>query len=222
MDKVKLLIKKIEKLAERFKRNPTNFFHERELHSIFYQLCRNELGHARPIDVSSDIALFRQEYETIWRYKRRDNPPFSQKYETEGKAGTFDFVILNKNFVESNKLLYIINKDEKRRKNIRKKFGTIIDAAIEFKMAHIRTGDTISYSEKLNLKKGMLDDCRKCANEKLPLSVLLGFSHGPDPDEKESREFINEIQREFRRYNSDDELFVFIVTPDHIVSNYNA
>jgi len=222
MDKVGLLIKKIEKLAERFRRNPNNYFHERELHSTFYQLCRNVFGHARPIDIGSEIALFRQEYETIWRYKRKDDPPFSQRYESEGKAGTFDFVILNKNFVESNKLLNIINKDETRRKNIRKKSGAVIDAAIEFKMAHIRTRDTISYSEKSNLKKGMLEDCRKCAREKLPLSVLLGFSHGPDPNEKESREFINEIQKEFRKYNRNDELFVFIMTPNYTVSNYKA
>jgi hypothetical protein len=87
-----------EKIAERIK-----LFHERELHSTFYQLCRSVFGHARPIDLNSDITLFRQEYETIWRYRRKDNPPFSKRYETEGKAGTFDFVILNKGFVKTNK-----------------------------------------------------------------------------------------------------------------------
>ncbi|HHT9144408.1 MAG TPA: hypothetical protein ACFYD4_01830, partial [Candidatus Wunengus sp. YC61] len=147
MKELSLLEEKVGILIEKFLSHPYNFFHEKEIHSVFFNLCREQFGRANPNDGQIEIDLFRQEYDTIWLYRhlKKDKLPssetekFSKKYESSGTTrattGVIDFVILNKDFVKNHTWLTVINKDEEVRKEIRCMDITnkpIINIGIEF------------------------------------------------------------------------------------------
>ncbi len=64
-----LLKTNIRTLVDEFCKRPNNFFHEKEIHSYFFNLCRNKFGEAKPGKSGEAVDLFRQEFNTIWRYK---------------------------------------------------------------------------------------------------------------------------------------------------------
>ena len=215
MELHKLLKTKIRILIDEFCKKPNNYFHEREIHSFFFNLCQSHFGEANPKDCGTAVNLFRQEYETIWRYKRRDEIPFDKKYTNVGTTGAIDFVILNEDFVKEHDLLTIINKDEKRRNIIRHENITIpaINVGIEFKMAHWRTTLSIENGAMNKLKAGLLEDCRKLAQERIPHVYTIAFSHGKRPEKEETEDIINECKREYTKYNSKGNIHILIITP---------
>lgn len=178
----------LERLISEFHLNPHDFFSERELHSRFYCLARQSLPHAVTDDKDNpcEISCFRQEYNTVWRYKRKRNSSgvdeattlsFQRRLESEGKPGSFDFAIIKPDFVSQHSLLSVINKDERRRRALRSLPTGILQFVIEFKMGHIRSSITLSSTEFKTVIKGMKEDARKCGHEAPEIAVLLGFFH---------------------------------------------
>lgn len=229
MKELSLLEEKVGILIEKFLSQPYNFFHEKEIHSVFFNLCREQFGRANPNDEQIEIDLFRQEYDTIWLYRhpKKDelssSEKFSKKYESSGTTrattGVIDFVILNKDFVKNHTWLTGINKDEKGRKEIRCMDITnkpIIDIGIEFKMAHITKNKSISNSAIKNLEEGLLEDCRKLAQELIPYACVLGFSHGSLPALPETERLVTKCQQEYLKYNPKGKISIWMVTPQLI------
>ncbi len=212
-----LIEENIELLIQKFLENPRNFFHEKDLHSVFFNLCSGKLGTARPNDAIYSIDLFRQEYNTIGRYKRKDTGgiAFDKSYNNEGYPGSIDFVLLNEDFVKNHNFLEVLNKDESRRALIRnfEDKNSKIDIGIEFKMAHCTKKDFINIGEVNTLKKGLLEDCRKLALERIPIVYLIAFSHGILPQGKEAEKIINECTLEYLKYKGIGKISIFIITP---------
>ena len=221
-----MLERLIRELVKIFQANPKNIFHEKQLHSIFYYICHGQFGSVLTQDNYGPVELFRQEYNSIYRYSRHDAPPFSKRYvdgtpTISGRiphSAEFDFVILNKKFVASHELLTVINKDEVRRRHLRTEKQTqAIDIGIEFKMAHIRSSLNVNPGEINILIRGMLEDARKLALERIPEAFLVGLSHGPLPDEEEAQNIVTICQEEYGHYNDIDNLRVAIATPDFLL-----
>lgn len=134
------LEKQISVLVTRYQASPFAYFSEWELHAEFFGLCRQLFGAAKPLGDDFELTLFRYEYNTTWRYSRREGPgAFSTRSHNRGKAGSLDFVILRREFVEKNSLCCVVNKHEPLRKALRRQGwpSTALSVAIEFKMAHI-------------------------------------------------------------------------------------
>ena len=166
--------------------------------------------------------MFRQEYDTIWRYKRKDNPPFDERYTEVGTPACIDFVILKKKFVKEHDLLTVINKDEDRRKAIRPEniSNPAIDVGIEFKMSHWTKKLSIEKAGINQLEKGLLEDCRKLAQECIPDAYIIAFSHEIDPKRVKFEDLKNiaeECERVYTKYNSKcnpkGNIYIDIITP---------
>lgn len=211
-----LLKTKIRELIDEFHKGPNNFFHEREIHSFFFNLCRNEFGEAKPKKNGTAVDLFRQEYNTIWRYKRSDKVSFAKRYTDEGRTGVIDFVILNKGFVENHDLLTVINKDESRRNTIRSGNMTnpAINVGIEFKMSHLTKTLSIGKAAINKLKIGLREDCRKLAQELIPNVYIIAFSHGKLPEQEEVNDIAYECKQEYANYNPKGNISMFFITPE--------
>ena len=185
-------------LVNHFCAAPQSFFHERELHAPFYSLCRDDL----PMVATQDghhVHLFRYEYETVWRYARRDPEPFTERLTDRGRVATIDFAVLNSDFAQGHDLLSVINKHEGKRANLRGKSwkdggaSAMIDVAIEFKMAHRRHQMDIGEGQINTLRRDMLLDARKLATERIARGYLLGFSHGPRPNQNNAEGILRAV-----------------------------
>ncbi|MBS0210331.1 MAG: hypothetical protein JSS27_15405 [Planctomycetes bacterium] len=182
-----MLDQKIVELAHRFRQDHRNFFHERELHAVFFSLCRE-----RDVKVETQdgvpVHRFRHEYDSFWRYRRSRSDSYNQRYSDEGTTACFDFAFLNDNFVRNHSLLTVINKDELKRIAVREEIQSgaphPVDAAVELKMAHFRSHDVVTHGAINRLGYGMAVDAVKIAVEGIQLGYVIGFSHGPDPSEE--------------------------------------
>jgi hypothetical protein len=201
----------IAQIVTAFQAAPHDSFHERELHALFFCLARQMFGHAQTRD-GYQVCLLRHEYETIWLYRKRNEPePFSVRYpeliqRVPATTGCFDFALLLRTFVEGNVLLTVINKSETSRARLRSAPGqawpanqtsVAIEAAVEFKMAHRQWQFDVAQGQINQLRNGMLLDCRKLARERVPSAYVLGFSHGPGPSQGEATGILDACQREF-------------------------
>jgi hypothetical protein len=216
---ITILENAIQQLVSDFYVRPHDFFHEQELHTHFYGLCREKLG----TEVTSDhceVSLFRHEYETIWRYSRKKNK-YGKRYDQGRgtKAGTFDFAILSREFVKTNSYLTVVNKDEDRRANLRTthardRCSPAIDIGIEFKMAHLAKSLRVRRGDVNKLSEGMLIDARKLAHERVKLGYLLGFSHGPLPSNEQAEEITKTCRAEFETISPEGQLRILLASPD--------
>lgn len=197
----------VRNLFQSFKENPQNFFSEREIHCLFWEKAKDAFGSAPAREGVKAIRLLRHEYESVWRYKRKNK--FEEKYSNEGSTAAFDFVVLKKSFVESNDHLTVVNKDEPKRRSLRNLDG-IFDLVIEFKMAHHRNQGKITQSQEDAYLRDMILDARKCAQEKPGTAVIIGLSHGPRPDKAGMERIYSEIQAEFSKYNPNGKILVFL------------
>lgn len=204
---VNLLEEAIAGLVSRFRTSPFHFFSERELQAEFYGMCRRNFGAAKPKDSDIEVPLFRHEYNTVWRYRRaRTGAPRSDSFQLRlddgGVAGSLDIAILNAEFVRSCELLVVINKDERRRASIRGRAASLpgaIDAAIEFKMAHVRDAPTVRQSAINELSHGVFEDCRKLGHENPAHAYMLAFSHEDGPSTDAAQRILNGGNDEFAR-----------------------
>jgi hypothetical protein len=207
----------LDELALGFRAQPNAYFHERELHAEFYSLARPRAGRCKTKD-GDCIDLLRYEYDSLNRYVGR---AYKQPVESGGRTAAFDFAVLQQSFVHENDLLTVINKHETRRQVIRRKWITseaspAIDIAIEFKMAHHRSKRIISPGQINQLKRGMLQDCRKLKCERPARAMVIGFSHGPEPYEMDAQSIIDECKQTWEGVRTGT-LVVSIVTPDLIL-----
>ena len=222
-------------LVEEYMQNPNDFFSERELHSAFFR-------HARPLfpgystndqEYRYSVSCFRQEYNTTYRYKRKTSNSiddhgqtlsFQRRYENEGSPGSFDFAILAPDFIRDNPLLSVINKDERRRKALRRRVNSRLLFAIEFKMGHIRSSLKLNASECATVIKGMKEDARKCRNESPAVSVLLGFFHDCSTD-CDPNVWIREIEEEHGLAPSNEitsRCWIYLIFPNRICKSNSA
>jgi hypothetical protein len=164
-------------LTQQFLHDPLHFFHEHEIHDVFFQLTREEFGRATT-----------HEYDSIWRYHGRKHPhPFADRLNAGGKAANVDFVLLRRQFVTGYDYLTVMNKEEPLRANLRDVANGVhrslaIDRAVEFKMAHCRPFGAgmqrgVGKGGFNALRKEMLWDCRKLANEGPCVAYLTAFMH---------------------------------------------
>jgi hypothetical protein len=192
----------IAQLVHQFNDAPSQFFHEEELHGVFFGLCRGNfpLVHTRD---NHEVHLFRHEYDTIWRYARRDPEPYTERLTDRGVTACFDFALLSQGFVQQHELLTVINKHEARRLGLRQNPwwteqgpSAVIDVGIEFKMAHRRHQMDIAQGQVNALRAGMLLDARKLATERVGRAYLLAFSHGPLPNNDVAAQILQAVVAE--------------------------
>lgn len=178
----------ILELVRLFQANPLHFFHEREIHSAFFSLGRERSGTAMTSDGQS-IHLFRQDYNTLWRYRRRGADGFATRFSEpgEGDVGEIDFVLLRRIFVGSNRYLTVMNKEEANRRPIRSNDWTrnrpspIIERGLEFKMAHVHSvgpqprGQAVRDSDVD--QDEIILDCRKLACERVGIGYSVTLTH---------------------------------------------
>lgn len=205
----------LDALTWLFRREPENFFSEKDIHASFDARCRGHFGTAFPLGSMSGIDLFRHEYNTIWRYRRANG--FRERYSTEGVAGSVDFAVLDRGFVEANSMIVVRNKNEGYRDLLRSAaaFSPAIVAGIEFKMAIARADAGVGCAAISQLRDGMLEDCRKLAHERVPFAYVVAFSHGPEPANHLERvhQVLRSCTEEYRRLNPHGTLTVRLVTP---------
>lgn len=196
---VESLDSSIAELVHLFQGAPLHYFSEQELHGEFFSLCRRRFGSEKPSDLDELIPLFRHEYNTIGKYRRGSRgSSFLERLSDGGVTGSLDFAILNREFVRRNDLLTVINKDEYRRCGHRSSSTDALDAAIEFKMAHIRDVRTVRRSAINCLRLGMRDDSRKLAHEAPKHAYLLAFIHPSGSDlSAEVREIVGQASSTF-------------------------
>src|ERR1700694_2132145 len=108
----------ILKLVEVFQANPLHFFHEKELHLAFSGIAREGSSTASTTD-GQTVHLLRQDYNTLWRYRRKGLNGFAIRFDGEGGVGAIDFALLRKEFVETNDYLTVMNKEEPLRRALR-------------------------------------------------------------------------------------------------------
>ena len=107
-------ISTIEQLIETFPKHLSCFFTERDIHSVLYNIAKQELQLNRVLTEQTRdghrVMLAHHEYPTPFRcymkggnFELRDYKPY--------KRGHYDLVILNPEFVKSNKLDVVCGKD---------------------------------------------------------------------------------------------------------------
>jgi hypothetical protein len=210
--RLQLVTEKIGRLVAEFQACPWEYFHEKDLHSRFAGLCHGAFGSAKPTDRDFEVDLFRQEYDTVWRYYRAGEKAFAERYAREGTTAALDFAVLSPEFVRTHEWLTVVNKDENRRASLRRANAPnpAIDIGIEFKMIHFRTTDFVQESDVTTLRKGMLEDCRKLRLEAMPFAFLIGFSHGIRPSVAEVAQIEAACQEEYAQYNGSGSLRVMV------------
>jgi hypothetical protein len=216
----------IAKLVREFQTNPVHFFHERELHAKFFGKCRHEFGTATTADGFA-VPLFRYEYDSIWKYARHDPELFAHRLSDRGTTACLDFVLLRTDFVTGHRLLDVINKCEPRRRRFRDAVVWDIDntsaayeVGIEFKMAYRRCAESILQGQVNALSAGMRLDARKLAVERVRIGYVLGFSHGPLPDNQSAVNVVHNTLQEYtaRRENGvPTQLRVLLAKPGRTV-----
>lgn len=213
-DTLSALEARMRQLADAFTASPTDFFHEKELHTAFFPMCRVAFGEEAPRGAKTPVQLFRHEYDTLWRYRRSDG--FANRYETEGTTACLDFALLDRGFVAGHDLYTVMNKSEPLRKRLRAAAGPspALVVGVEFKMAIARSTAGVGVSGVTGLQEGMLADCRKLAWERIPIAYVLGFSHGPRPDSAEAERVAEACITEFRQYNPQGDPRILVVTPE--------
>lgn len=212
---------KLHSVLELFLKDPLNYFSEYELHPEFYGLCRGDFGDALPRGGDKPLKLFRQEYNTIWRYiGDNENPyPFARRYVDRGIPGRLDFAVLRREFVEKNTHLMVVNKDENRRRGLRLSVqddgpvtSAAIEVSVEFKMLHV-TKEMWVTDGVGKFQEAMEADSRKMALEGIPEAFAVGFSHGPLPDDIMAKSVALGCINYYKRYKPDGSIRVLLATP---------
>jgi hypothetical protein len=207
----------IRELAKAFLLNPYDYFQEREVHSQFFSICRNQFGSAKVNGTPSvEVSLLRQEYNTVWRLIRSE--AFADRYESRGKPGSLDFAILRAEFVEKKGLLCVVNKDENIRREVRKiardtTHSPVVVVGIEFKMAHVRAALEVSAREVQELESGMVIDAQKLAQEWVEYGYLVGFCHGSTLGDARAQQIAEVCATSFRKIHPNGTLYVYLVAP---------
>ena len=100
----------------------------------------------------------------------------------------------------------------------------MVDAAIEFKMAHRRQHADVMNAAITSLHNGMVCDARKLAKERVAVGYLLGFSHGPLPMPGQAQEIVQACVNEHQNHLAAGvpaQIRVLIATPDDIIHDDN-
>lgn len=104
----------VNQIIETFQRNPFFFFTEHDIHSVLYNIAKEELQLNGVIaEKTSDghrVVLVHHEYPTPFRCDMKGYG-FQRKDEKPYKRGHYDLVILNPKFVKNNKLDVVFGKD---------------------------------------------------------------------------------------------------------------
>lgn len=107
----------IDHLIEAFSEHPHHFFTEHDIHSVLYNITREELQLNGVLTAKTsdrhETALVHHEYPTPFRCSMKGYS-FKIKYEKPYRRGHYDLVILNPEFVENTKLEVVYGKDYQR------------------------------------------------------------------------------------------------------------
>ena len=107
----------IERLTESFHQNPYCFFTESDIHSVLYNITKEELQqneaiYEKTID-GHRVSLVHHEYPTPFRCDMKGYG-FEIKNEKPYKRGHYDLVVLNPEFVKNNALQVVFAKNYQR------------------------------------------------------------------------------------------------------------
>lgn len=107
----------INRLKESFQKHPNWFFTEHDIHSVLYNIAKEELKlNGVPTERTRDghqVLLVHHEYPTPFRCDMKKYG-FQIKYEPPYRRGHYDLVILDPEFVRNNKLAVVCAKDYQR------------------------------------------------------------------------------------------------------------
>ena len=210
------LERKMALLIQQFAEDPYQLFHENEVHAVFFGLTREPVGAATPRNHQRPVHLLRHEYDTIWRYSNQEG--FRTRFADQGTTACLDFAVLKEEFITANDLLTVINKDENRRKALRRQAtgqdcidSPAIHAGVEFKMLHVRTAIEVMGDE--GFVKEMHRDSRKLGLEGIAHAYVLGLSHGPWPEQRYAATIASECRQCYQTYKLDGSIRVLVATP---------
>jgi len=104
----------IHRLIETFGQHPNHFFTEHDIHSVLYNIAREELQRNDVLMAKTsdryEIALVHHEYPTPFRCSMKGYG-FEIKDEKPYRRGHYDLVILNPEFVENTEREVVYGKD---------------------------------------------------------------------------------------------------------------
>ena len=107
----------IYRLIETFGQHPHHFFAEHDLHSVLYNIAREELQQKGVLTTKTrdryEMALVHHEYPTPFRCSMKGYS-FEIKYKKPYRRGHYDLVILNPEFVENTERDVVYSKDYQR------------------------------------------------------------------------------------------------------------
>jgi hypothetical protein len=176
----------VRELAELSLATSLQFFHEREIHDEFFRLARERLGTSRTAD-GVRVHLLRHEYNTVWRYRRRQAIcPFEERLFTGGGVAHLDFAVLRPEFVARREYLTVMNKEERLRIRLREEAARAngspaVERALEFKMAHCHSVGAggaqrgVRLSDFDSLRNSDACVCRKLAYEHPAIAYVAAF-----------------------------------------------
>ena len=107
----------VDQLIEMFHQHPNYFFTEHDIHSILYNISKEELQQSGVLTEktsdSHEVVLVHHEYPTPFRCSMKGYS-FQMKYDAPYKRGHYDLVILNPEFVRKSELKVVYGKDFKK------------------------------------------------------------------------------------------------------------
>jgi hypothetical protein len=128
MNNNKIITDAISKLSDKYKNNENDFFNEKDMHHLFFNIVYSNLKQ-----------LIHPEYITNKRFirKKSKNEDYQKNKHSfepnikKGRRGHYDLVVISKDFYEKNKNDF--NKVSNKTIGINSTEGCYIDIALEFK-----------------------------------------------------------------------------------------
>lgn len=107
----------VDRLIETFCEHPNCFFTEHDIHSVLYNIAKEELrlngSLAAKTSDGYEVMLVHHEFPTPFRCSMKELS-FEKKDTKPYRRGHYDLVILNPKFVKNNKLAIVYGKDFKK------------------------------------------------------------------------------------------------------------
>lgn len=199
----------IEKTLKDFRKDSMSFFHEKEVHCLFWKNAQRKFEIVKTDDRIA-VSVFRHEYQNFGRYFQRVG--IHTKYNVRGGRATFDFAVLEEDFVSNNKYIKVINKDDNLIKSIKDRAskGKIL-CAIEFKMIFRGHNANNIKSKYRNFVYEIENDITKMRQEEIEYAFIVGLNNYQKAAPKSFNEDIKKIL-ELNKYPG--KIFIYYIEPN--------
>lgn len=148
----RLVAEGIRRTVNKFREHPYVFFTETDIHAYIYHLLYSKRLMAKTKDGVLTTCLHK-EYPTNFRYSKETMADYGLR--RKGTRGNFDLVVLNPQFIRTNDIKNVVNKDvldvEERSKS-RERFRKELIAVIEFKYVINNSKNFVTLVEKDTIK----------------------------------------------------------------------